>query len=217
MTVPPLAVLAKLGDAADALVNAVRAVPGRVRSALTDGRSRRLGLGAAASTIVLYLVAIGDIGIALDARYARFAAIPSIQVAPDWPEKLLSTRAPFVFEATAAVYVLPQLALFISLGNALLAAIVAVLVAANVAVAVHAVAAGRACRRSVFGRVLGVLPAFLTGMTCCVPAVLLLLGTGIAAALVPVFVPFRAYLFPLALALMLTSLIWSGRRGHPGG
>lgn len=208
----PAVALVKLGDAADVLAEAAGALPGQVRVAFADGRSRGLGLAAALATFILYLAGAGDLAIAADGRYASFAAIPSVETAPDWAGKLFTIRAAFAFEPAAAVYVLPQLAVFISPGDALLGVLLAFLVTANLAMSRSALSARRTCRRSAYGRFVGVLPAFMTGLACCAPTFLLLFGTGVAAAVIPVFVPLRGYLFPLAVGLMLASLLLSSRQ-----
>ncbi len=65
---------------------------------------------------------------------------------------------------------------------------------------------------------LGVLPAFLLGFACCVPTFLLVLGTGTAAALLPVLVPLRPVFYPLTLVMLISTLMWGASRiGRPAG
>jgi hypothetical protein len=207
-----LAVGVRVGEFADAVAGAVRTTPWHVAAALATRRARRLGVAAGAVGLLLYLVAIGDIGISIHGAYGRFTEIPSAQVADDWPATLFASRAPFLFEPVLALYLLPHVALFLSAGNLLLGAVLAALLGLNVAVAGYATRQQLACRRTSYSRVLGVLPAFLTGFTCCVPSFLLLVGASVAAVLVPVFLPLRPYLFPLSLLLMAATLAWSSRR-----
>jgi hypothetical protein len=138
-----------------------------------------------------------------------------VQVAADWPATLLASRAAFLFEPVLAAYLLPHLALFVSPGNLALGGILAGLLALNVAVAVHGTLQERSCRRTPYARFLGVLPAFFTGFACCVPSAVLLVGASVAAVFVPVFLPLRPFLFPLALLLMGSTLVWGAGRLNP--
>ncbi|MCP3818516.1 hypothetical protein NLX86_10415 [Streptomyces sp. A3M-1-3] len=98
----------------------------------------------------------------------------------------------------------------------LLAAVVAALVGCNVAVAGPAARQAASCRRpggrAGHTRLLGVLPAFLIGFACCVPTVLLVFGTGTAAALLPVLLPLRPLFYPLTLVTLIVTLVWGTSR-----
>lgn len=76
----------------------------------------------------------------------------------------------------------------------------------------HQVFGARSCRPTAFGRLAAVLPAFGVGFVCCAPTLLLAVGTGFAAALAPVFLQLRSWLFPASLLLMLATLVWSVAR-----
>lgn len=194
----PLAALAKLGDTWDGVAAAVRATPRRAGAALAV--RRRTGIITAAVVLVLYLFSIGDLAISASGRWA---SAPLLQAAPD---NLLDTRAPYLFEPVLALYPNAHFAVFLSPVNLLLGTIVAVLAGVNVAVARHA-----ACRRG-YGRLLGVLPAFLLGFACCAPTLLLALGTGTGAALLPLLLPLRPIFYPLTLLLLITTLVWGTHR-----
>ncbi|WP_406442378.1 hypothetical protein OHB00_39915 [Streptomyces sp. NBC_00631] len=101
--------------------------------------------------------------------------------------------------------------MFVSPLNVLLGGIVAALVGCNVAVAGLTALQAAACRatrrRRGYARLLGMLPAFLLGFAWCVPTVLLLLGTGTAAALLPVLTPLRPVFYPLTLMLLTAALV----------
>lgn len=197
----------KLGDLMDGVFSAFRAAPGGVLRALAARRARGIGVATGVAYLLIYLVTLGDIDVSTSGRYGRFVDVPSLQVVPQWSEKLFAERAPFLYEPVVAIYPLPQLAIFVSVGNLLLGSLLALLLALNVAVAVEAVRE-RACRpRSAYAGVFGALPGFLMGFSCCVPTFLLVLGANFAAALVPV----RSYLFPLAVGLMALTLVWGGR------
>jgi hypothetical protein len=204
------AVVVRLDDLADVLGRAVRMTPSRTRASLTSRRSRVSAVGAGAGVLVLYLWAVGDIGVSVRGSYATFA--PSAQLLSDWPDKLLSTRGAFLFEPIAVTYPLSQLVLFLSPGNVVLGGVLAAMFGLNAGIAVHAVSQATTCRRTAYGGLASVLPAFLTGMICCVPSFVLLFGASTAAVLLPALAPIRGYLFPLSLVLMFLTLAWGAQR-----
>ncbi|WP_267246009.1 hypothetical protein [Streptomyces sp. PR69] len=201
-----LTALARVGDAGDAAVAAVAATPRRVRSALAVRRSRRVALTAAAVTLLVYLFSIGDLAVSPS---GRFTGSPAVRTAP---EQLFDPRAPYLFEPVLAWHPTSHLAVFVSPVNLLLGAVVAALVGCNIAVAAHTARQAAACRPTRYARLLGVLPAFLLGFACCVPAFLLALGAGAAAALLPVLIPLRPVFYPLTLLLLTGALVWGASR-----
>jgi hypothetical protein len=201
--------VARVGDAVDAGLAAVRATPGRVRAALAGRRYRWVGIVGAMLALVLYVVAIGDV--ALGGR-AGAAGASLIEVAPDWPERLFRARAPYLFEPVLAVHPLAQLTVLVSPPNLVLGGLLAALVGLNLAVAGYAAAHVASCRRTGYGRVLAVVPALLTGVACCVPTFLVVLGSSTAAVLLPVVVPLRMLFYPLSLVLLAATLVWGARR-----
>ncbi|WP_236240220.1 hypothetical protein [Streptomyces sp. CC228A] len=208
----PLTVLAKTGDAWDAAVAAIAATPGRVRAALAVRRHRRTGLVAAALVLVAYLFSIGDLAVSAS---GRFTGAPVFRSAPG---QLFQARAPYLFEPVLAWHPTDHVALFLSPVNLLLGAVVAALVGCNVAVAGLAARQAASCRRTRYARLLGVLPAFLLGFACCVPTFLLVLGTGTAAALLPVLIPLRPVFYPLTLLMLTGTLVWgTSRLGRADG
>lgn len=192
----------RLGDLTDAVVATVRHTPARVALAWRSRRHRRRGLVAGVVVLLLYLVAIGDIAVSR----AR-SDWPSVTVATDWVGKLAATRAPYLFEPVAVVRPAPWVVLFVGPGNLLLGGLLAGLVVLNVTVASQRASAARSCRATTFGRLLAVLPALSVGMACCAPTLLLAVGTSFAAALAPVFLPLRSWLFPVSVALLLATLL----------
>jgi hypothetical protein len=205
-------VIVRLGDLADALARVFRETLSRTAASLGSRRSRISAVAAGAVVLFLYLLAVGDIGVSVRGSYATFVRTPSAQLLANWPDKLVATRGAFLFEPIAVIYPLPQLALFLSPGNVLLGGMLALMFGLNVAVAVHAVSQAVTCRRTAFGRLAGVLPAFLTGMVCCVPSFALLFGASTAAVLLPALAPIRGYLFPLSVMLMVVTLAWGTHR-----
>lgn len=207
-----VAFVTRLGDAVDALAGWVRATPPQVRAALATRRYRRIGIATALGYLVLYLIAIQDIEISGSGRFGRFADIPSADLVANWTDRLFAARAPFLYEPIGTVYLLPQLAFFVSPGNLLVGSALGVLLGMNIAVALHAGAKQRACRRGRYASVLGALPGLLMGFGCCAPTFILMLGTGATAAVLPVFIPLREYLFPGAIAAMTVMVVWASRR-----
>lgn len=199
-------VLTRLGNALDSTVRAARGTPAEVRAAL-EYRRERLVFGIAASvTLVLYLLAIGDIAISASGRWDT---APGVLFAPD---RVLESRAPYLFEPIVELHPGAHVAVFLSPVNLLLAAMVALLVGANLAVAAHGARRAVACRRPGYGRVLGALPAFLLGFACCVPTFVLALGAGTAAAVLPVLLPLRPLFYPLTLVLLIGALVWGAHQ-----
>ncbi|MGH3864378.1 hypothetical protein [Actinokineospora sp.] len=205
-----VAVVAKVGDATDAALAALRATPRRTRTALAVRRYRRAGIIAAAIALVLYLLAIGDI--APGSRPGRSSGASWVELAPDWTERLFRARAPYLFEPVLAVHPLPPLTILLSPVNLVLAGLLAGLVGLNVTVAAYAAAQATSCRRTGYGRLLAALPALLTGVACCVPTFLIVLGSSTAAVLLPVVVPLRMLFYPLSLVLLCLTLVWGARR-----
>lgn len=197
--------LGRLGDAADAVASEIRTAPRSVRAALAVRRHRRMGIAGGVAVLAVYLLSIGDLAISTTARWA---AAPPVQIAPD---NLFRLRAPYLFEPILAVRPDAHVSVFLSPINLLLGGIVAALAACNLAIA--GLSTQRAsCRRTAYGRLIGALPAFLLGFACCVPTVLLALSAGAAAALLPVLLPLRPVFYPLAIALLVASLLVGTRR-----
>lgn len=201
MTAP----VSRVGDLADAVAGAVKVAPARLGRAWRRRICRRLGIGSGAVVLLVYLLAIRDLTIDPTAR--RYSTSPPVTVAADWVDALTATRAPYLFEPVVSIRPAAWLVVFVSPGNLLLGGLLATLVTLHMTLSAYQVFTARSCRASAFGRLVAVLPAFGVGMACCTPTLLLALGTGLAAALAPVFVPLRAWLFPLSVALLLASLL----------
>lgn len=157
--------------------------------------------------LVTYLWSIRDIVVTATDQ-SGFGAAGSIQIAADWPAKLLRQTAPFSYEPVLAARATGHIQLFLAPVNVALGLLLGGLAGANLAVAVHLYRTAATCRRRSFAGLLGAVPGFLTGFACCVPTLTLLLGAQVAAALIGL----RNWLFPLALAILLAGLAWSARR-----
>ena len=190
------------------MITASRVAP-RLHAGIIEAvRRHRLMVSAVTVLYLLvYLWSIGDIvGTATDQN--RFGAVPSIQIAADWPAKLLRQTAPFTYEPVLAAHLTGHIQLFLAPVNVAVGLLLGGLAGANLTAAIHLYRTAATCRRRSFAGLLGVLPGFLTGFTCCAPTLTLLLGAQVAAALTGL----RNWLFPLALAILLTGLAWSAKR-----
>lgn len=174
---------------------------------------RRIALISAFLYLLTYLYSIRHIvflrGVALPVE-----AVPAFQVVPDWSAKLGKTIAPYAYEPLAALYLTPQLTIFLAPVNLLLGLMLGTLVGINLALAVHQFKRQRACHRPTVSGFLGSLPSLLTGFTCCVPTVALVLGANSVLALIAL----RAYLVPVSTFLLVAGALWGAWRGsqaHP--
>ncbi|WP_426975417.1 hypothetical protein ACQCSU_11655 [Pseudarthrobacter sp. O4] len=206
---PLLHAVARVGTSWDNVIAAGASTPRKVLAALAVRRDRRTGLVAATVTLVLYLIAIGDLAVSLSGDWDH---APVIQTAP---ASLWRIRAPYLFEPVLVVHPIPQLAVFVSPVNIALGAVLAALVGCNIAVAANSARTAVSCRRPGYSRALAVLPAFLMGLACCVPTFLLVLGSGVAATLLPLVLPLRPIFYPLALVLLLAVLVSGTRERIP--
>ncbi len=197
---------AKIGDGADSALQAVRDTPGVLSAALALPRMRRFFLTAASVTLALYLLAIGDVVISPSGRWADS---PSVRFAA---EGMLQPRAPWLFEPVLQLHPGAYLAVFVSPVNLLLGAVVAALAGLNIALAAYGAHQAVTCHNPGYSRSLGVLPAFLLGLACCLPTFVLALGAGTAAAVLPVLLPIRSLFYPLTLILLLGALVWGVHR-----
>lgn len=139
--------------------------------------------------------------------------IPSASVAADWEDKMWKPIAPFVWESIAAVYPVRSVALFISVPNLLLALLLGTLVALNMVVTIARVRLVVAVRRGggfLTGFVAS-LPALLTGFTCCVPTIVLALGS-VAALFTVAAITIAPYFLPLAALALAGNLLWGLRQ-----
>ena len=205
--------VARVGEATGQAFVGARQLPRYLREALSVPRYLAIGLGVALAYVLVYLIAIGDLEIATDGRFDRFADIPSAQLFSGWEDRAFAERAPYLYESIGVVYLLPQLALFVSIGNLLVAIGLGLLLAANVALALFAVSRAANCRRrGVAAPGFGLLPTLLMGFACCAPTFLLALGANVAAAILPVFIPLREFLLPFAAVVMALMLVWSARK-----
>ena len=179
-----------------------------VAAALRDRRARRAAIAVAVAYLGVYLLAVGDVTITPASDLSRFVDLPSLQVAPDWTAKLLGRRAAFAYEPVLALYPVNHVTVLVAPLDLAMGLLLGGLAGLNLAVALLARRASRACRLRGLPGLLGALPALLTGATCCVPTLALALGAQFTLALLAV----GDWLFPLALAVTTTSLLWSAQQ-----
>ena len=172
-----------------------------------------MGVWTGLAFVVLYLYSVGNIVIAPGTDLAFGRSIPAVSVVSDWPAKMWRSIAPFVWEPIVALYLTRSVALFISVPNVVLALLFGTLVALNMTVAVArarlmvTVKKGRGFVRGF----LASLPALLTGFTCCVPTVILALGS-LAAAFSVAAIAIAPYFLPVAAIALIANLFWGLRQ-----
>jgi len=190
-----------------------RRATGVAAAALRDRAARRLAIAVAVLYLLVYLVAIGDL-VWGGAGAGRFVHVPSVQVAADWPGKLLAQRAPFAYEPVLAIHPVWRVSVFVAPADLAMGLLLAALAGLNLGVALLATRLGRACGvrgaagwRGAAG-LLGALPALAGGVSCCVPTLAVALGAQLAGVLLAV----GGYLFPVALLAAVLPLVWNARR-----
>jgi len=177
-----------------------------------DKLARRIGISAAVVFTFLYLYSVGNIVIAPGVDLAAGRSIPSVSVVPDWSSKMWKPIAPFVWEPIVALYLLASLAIFLSVPNLFLALILGILVGLNITVAIARARLVPIQRSG--GMLRGLLasaPGLLTGFTCCVPTLVLALGS-FAAGFAVATVAVAPYFLPIALFTLVLNLAWSLRQ-----
>lgn len=178
-----------------------------------DRAANWIGLGAAIVYALGYLYSAGNIVVAPGVDLVGGASVPSAALAADWRAKIWKPIAPFVWEPVVALYPLRSVAVFLSLPNVLLALFLGGLVGLNVSVALARVRPIRE-RSKQAGAMKGLLasaPGLLTGFTCCVPTVVLALGS-LAAGFTVAVIVVRPYFIPAAALALAVNLLWSVRQ-----
>ena len=197
--------LGMIGAAVERMFAALRSTPRQVARAMTQKRPRRFATVAALAVLLLYLLAIGDIAVSASGE-SGFG--PPVQFAFD---NVFRAKAAYLFEPVIAIRANGHITLFLSPVNLALGAAVAGLAAANVALTMQE-RQPEACRRSAIGPLVGVLPTLGLGFACCAPTLLVALGAGMGAALLPVALMVRPVLYPLTIGLLIVALVWRSYR-----
>jgi hypothetical protein len=185
----------------------------RLIDCLSARVARQVGLWTGVAFLLLYLYSMGNIVIAPGADLAFGRPIPAASIVSDWGAKIWKPVAPFVWEPIAAFYPIRSVALFLSIPNLVLAALLGTLVALNLAIAVARARLMVTVKKNRgFARgFLASLPALLTGFTCCVPTIVLALGS-LSAGLTAAAIALSPYFLPVAAVALLANLIWGLRQ-----
>lgn len=180
---------------------------------LSDRVARGVGAWAGVAFMLLYLYSVGNIVIAAGEDLAFGREIPAVAVVPDWVSKMWKPIAPFVWEPIAALYLTRSVVVFLAVPNMLLALLLGTLVALNMTIAIArarlmvTLKKGRGLMRGF----LASLPALLTGFTCCVPTIILALGS-LAAAFSIAAITIAPYFLPVAAIALMANLFWGLRQ-----
>jgi hypothetical protein len=180
---------------------------------LNDRVARRVGVWVGVAFVLSYLYSVGNVVIAPGADLAFGRPVPAASVVSDWAAKMWKPIAPFVWEPIAALYPIRSVALFISVPNLLLAVLLGILVGLNMAAAISRTRLLVAVNKSggfLRGFVVS-LPALLTGFTCCVPTIVLALGS-LGGAFTVATITIAAYFLPIAALALLGNLLWGLRQ-----
>jgi len=169
----------------------VRSAARKLRAILALPAYRGFAVGSGVVYLLLYLAALQDIS--LGGRGFRFLTAD--------PARMFERTGAFTFEPIAQLP-LPGITVLFSPLNVLVGIGAATLVGLNLAVTLLAFRRPAACRFNRSTGVLASIPALLAGSACCAPAIVLLLGLQLSAAMVTVF----QVLIPASVILLLVTL-----------
>jgi hypothetical protein len=174
---------------------------------LSDRVVRRVGLWTGVAFLLLYPYSTGNIVFAPGVDLAFGRSIPTASVVSDWAAKMWKPIAPFVWEPIAAFYPIRSVALFLSVPNLLLALLLGTLVALNMAIAVARARLMVTSNHNALVRgFLASFPALFTGFTCCVPTIVLALGS-LAAIFGAAAMVIAPHFLPLAAIALISNLL----------
>lgn len=156
--------------------------------------------------VLIYLAAVGQL--VFTSRMEPPQSLFVLHILPNWQELLFRQRSPFLFEPIGALYLGPNLTLFLSIPNILLSIMLGTLVGTNIALSYYSARQlGLSGRRGVLN-LLGTIPAIISGAACCVPTLILVTGLQLTATLATTW----SFFVPLSVALLFVSLMWSLKR-----
>ncbi|AHG02947.1 hypothetical protein HALDL1_04525 [Halobacterium sp. DL1] len=170
-----------------------------IRGALGRRDGGTLFVLAVVGYLAAYLVGIGH----LDWNTGGTAFV----VVDDPLARATERMAPYQYEPVALVAAGP-FELLVSPLNVLLGLGLGLLVGANLAVSWVAYRSPASCGLGSGAGVLAGFPALFSGIACCGPAFLVVLGIQATAGLVAAF----QWFVPLSVALLAATLLWVGRR-----
>lgn len=181
----------------------LRRTGGAIRLVAGRWDTRALAVGVGLVYLVGYSLAVGDLALTGQGGVSL--------VIVDAPlDRALQPIGYFSFEPIASLEAGPFAYLFSPI-DAALAVVLAALVGVNLALTYLSVVEPRACGLESSLGVLAAVPALLSGAACCGPLVLLAVGVQATGVLVTGV----QLLLPLAVGLLLASLVLVGRRVDP--
>ncbi|MFT4889290.1 MAG: hypothetical protein ACI9YT_000199 [Halobacteriales archaeon] len=164
--------------------------------------ARLILVGSTLGYLALYLYTVGDLAFTGQGGTSIFVV--------DDLSRAFTSLGFFRFEPIALIEAGPITYLFSPL-NALLALTLAVLVGVNLALTYLGWVQPKACGLEASSGVFAGVPALLSGAACCGPTVLLVFGIQASGVLITTF----QYLVPVALLLLVGSLLLIGRQVDP--
>ena len=167
-------------------------------------RSKVIILVVGTAYLLLYLLATGVLVVSSTPHPF------DVQISEQWPALIFRQRTPFNWEPIGLLS-LGWIQVFLAVPNIVFGLAIAALVGVNIAVSAYTYTARKVCRINPSSSILAAAPAFLTGIACCGPTLLLSLGIASTAVTVA-FVAVLPVLLPLALIGLLGSMLWSGRK-----
>jgi len=173
-----------------------------VRGALGRRDGKATFVGTAVAYLAVYLVGVGHLGLGPWGFDLSVVADPLARatqpVGPyQWEPVALLVAGPVEF-------LVSPLNLGIGLG-------LAVLVGVNLAVSLVAYRGPSACRFGPGASLAAGLPGLLSGVACCGPLILVVVGLQASATVLTVF----QWLLPVAVLALVGTLLWVGRRVEP--
>jgi hypothetical protein len=187
---------------ADRVGRLVRQTLVATRGALTRRDGKAVFVVASAAYFLLYTAGLRNLGFG---PWGYELSIVSNPLA-----RAVQPVGPFQWESVALVVVGP-VELLVSPLNVLLGAGLATLVGLNLAVSVVAWRGPTACRLGSGASAAAGVPGLLSGVACCGPTILLVVGVQASAGVLTVF----QWLLPLAVVALVGTLLWVGRRVEP--
>ena len=148
---------------------------------------------------IIYLAAIQNL--IVEAPTGEQKSFFEFMLLPSWRILLFRERAPFLFEPIGAFYI-GNVKIFLSIPNIFLATVLGLLVALNLALSYYSLRFLQLRGVRGFTSLLSTIPAILSGMACCTPTIILLIGLQVTATIITVW----SFLVPLSILLLFISL-----------
>lgn len=170
-----------------------------IRGALSRRDGRVTATVAGVGYLLVYLVGLGHLGVGPSGLELSVVADPLMRA--------LQLRGPFQWEPVALVVAGP-VELLVSPLNVLLGSLLGLLVGLNLAVSLVAYRGPAACKLGPGAGAAAGLPGILSGVACCGPTILIVLGLQASATLLTLF----QWLLPLTVLALVGTLLWVGTK-----